>query len=115
MNALMLLDPRFQDAVDAIDSGDAGRMERLLAEDPGLVRDRVDGGEGYFRRPYLLWFVAENPVRNGRLPANIAAVTRVILLAAEGVESRQEQIDDALALVCSGRVAREWGVQRELI
>ena len=65
------LDPRFQDAVDAIDSGDAVRLERLLAEDPGLVRDRVGGGEGYFSRPYLLWFVAENPVRNGRLPANI--------------------------------------------
>jgi peptide-methionine (S)-S-oxide reductase len=59
--------------------------------------------------------VAENPVRNGRLPPNIAAVTRIILLAAEGVESRQEQIDYALALVCSGRVARECGVQPELI
>ena len=115
MNAPTLLDLRFQDAVDAIDSGDAARLKRLLAGDPGLVRDRVDGGEGYFYRPYLLWFVAENPVRNGRLPANIAEVTRVILLAAEGVESRQEQIDYALALVCSGRVARECGVQRELI
>jgi len=115
MNASKLLDPRFQDAVDAIDSGDASRLERLLAEDPGLVRERVDGGEGYFRRPYLLWFVAENPVRHGRLPANIAEVTRVILLAAEGVESRQEQIDYALGLVCSGRVARESDVQRELI
>ena len=109
------LDAQFQDAVDAIDSGDAGRLERLLAEHPRLVRKRAGGGEGYFRRPYLLWFVAENPVRNGRLPANIAEVARVLLLAAEGVESRQEQIDSALALVCSGRVARECGVQRELI
>ena len=109
------LDARFQDAVDAIDSGDPGRLKRLLAEDPGLVRERVDGGEGYFRQPYLLWFVAENPIRNGRLPANIAEVTRLILLAAEGVESRQEQVDYALGLVCSGRVTRESGVQRELI
>src|SRR6266404_3969151 len=113
MNPLTL-DSRFQDAVDAIDAGDAGRLERLLAGDPGLVRDRADGGEGYFRRPYLLWFVAENPVRNGRLPANIAEVTRVVLAAAEGVESRQEQIDYALTLVCSGRIARERGVQRDL-
>src|SRR6185369_745071 len=30
-------------------------------------------------------------------------------------ESRQKQIDSALGLVCSGRVARECGVQRELI
>jgi peptide-methionine (S)-S-oxide reductase len=69
METPTLLYPRFQDALDAMDSGDPGRLERLFAEDPGLVRDRVNGGEGYFRRPYLLWFVAENPVRNGRLPA----------------------------------------------
>src|ERR1700693_3471061 len=97
MNAPARLDPRFQEAVNAIDSGDAGRLERLLVEDPGLVRDRVDGGEGYFHRPYLLWFVAENPVRNGRLPANIAEVARAIIGAAkrEGAESVQEQLDGA--------------------
>jgi peptide-methionine (S)-S-oxide reductase len=112
-----LLEPRFREAVDAIDSGNADGLESLLTARPELVRDRLDGGEGYFRRPYLLWFVAENPVRNGRLPPNIAEVTRVILRAARQgrVESLQEQIDYALALVCSGRVPRECGVQRELI
>jgi hypothetical protein len=61
--------------------------------------------------------VAENPVRNDKLPANIAQVTSTILQAAqrERVVSIREQIDYALALVCSGRVARECGVQRELI
>jgi peptide-methionine (S)-S-oxide reductase len=110
-------DPAFRDAVAAIDSGDVSTLERLLAAHPELVRDRLDYGEGYFRQPYLLWFVAENPIRNGRLPQNIAQVTRAIVAAAErqGVESLREQLDYALGLVCSGRVVRECGVQRELI
>jgi len=38
-------------------------------------RDTVGGAvDGFFQRPYLLWFVAEDPVRNGKLPRNIAAV-----------------------------------------
>jgi peptide-methionine (S)-S-oxide reductase len=81
------------------------------------VRERVEGGEGYFHRPYLLWFVAENPVRNDTLPANIVAVTAAIVAAARehAVESFQEQIDYGLGLVCSGRVVRERGVQGPLI
>ena len=110
-------DPRFREAVSAIDTGDVGALERLLAAHPELTGDRIEGGEGYFQRPYLLWFIAENPVRSGRLPGNIAEVTRAILRAARSAraESIQEQIDYALALICSGRVARECGVQRELI
>jgi hypothetical protein len=114
---LEILDPRFREAVSAIDAGDVSALDRLLAAHPELVRDRIDCGEGYFRQPYLLWFVAENPIRNGKLPRNIAEVTRVILQAAQcqRVDSLREQLDYALALVCSGRVARECGVQRELM
>ena len=110
-------DPLFREAVSALDAGDVSALERLLAAHPHLLRDRLDSGEGYFRQPYLLWFVAENPIRNGKLPGNIAQVTRTILEAAErqGVDSLQEQLDYALALVSSGRIAREHGVQRELI
>jgi peptide-methionine (S)-S-oxide reductase len=110
-------DPTFRAAVAAIDAGDTGELERLLADHPGLLRDRLDYGEGYFRNPYLLWFVAENPVRNDSLPENIAEVTRTIVRAAEaaGVESLKFQLDYTLGLVCSGRVARERGVQGELI
>ncbi|MBC8647630.1 MAG: hypothetical protein H7X85_10730, partial [Thermoanaerobaculia bacterium] len=112
-----IADPLFREAVGAIDAGDVAGLERLLAVHPRLVRDRLEYGWGYFRNPYLLWFVAENPVRNGKLPANIAEVTRTILHAAEseGAETYQEQIDYALALVCSGRVPRESGLQRQLI
>lgn len=109
--------PMFREAVSALDAGDVRALEHLLAAHPELVRDRLDYGEGYFRQPYLLWFVAENPIRNGRLPRNIAQVTRAIVAAAErqGVGSLREQLDYALGLVCSGRVARECGAQRELI
>src|SRR5947199_502753 len=122
------LDPLFREAVSVIDAGDVSAPERLLAAHPRLVRERLDspgdwlrervGGalEGYFRQPYLLWFVAENPSRNDRLPANIAEVTRAIIQAAERerVDSLREQLTYTLELVCTGRVARECGVQREI-
>lgn len=115
-------DPRFREAVSAIDAGDVSALESLLAAHPELLRARVESdegyyGEGYFRRPYLLWFVAENPIRNGKLPQNIAQVTRTILQAAErqGVDSLRDQLDYTLALVCSGSISREQGLQRELI
>ncbi len=124
-----LRDALFRDAVRAIDAGEVSTLERLLAEHPGLVRDRLDapgawlrgkvGGalDGFFQRPYLLWFVAEDPVRNGRLPANIGEVARAIVDAARqgGVETLQEQLDYALTLVSWSWIARECGVQVALI
>jgi hypothetical protein len=123
------LDSLFREAVSAIDAGDVTALERLLAAHPQLVRDRLDspgawlrdkvGGalDGFFQRPYLLWFVAEDPVRNGKLPPNIASVARAIIQAAEreGVDSLQEQLDYALRLVAWSGVAAECGVQIELI
>ena len=81
------------------------------------MRERADYGDGYFARPYLLWFVAENPVRNDRLPGNIAQLTRSIIEVArrEAADSLRAQLDYAVGLVASGRVAREAGVQLELI
>jgi hypothetical protein len=117
MDSSEIPDPVFREAVAAIDAGDVGALERLLAEHPNLVSDRADCGEGYFHRPYLLWFVAENPIRNGKLPQNIARMTRTILEAADrqGVVGLGDQRDYALELVCSGRIVRECGLQRELI
>lgn len=107
----------FRQAVAAIDAGDAAALEGLLTAHPRLLREREESGEGYFHRPYLLWFVAENPVRRGSLPGNIVEITRVLLdaLAEHRVDSRLEQVDYALGLVASGRVARESGFQRDLI
>jgi hypothetical protein len=75
-----------------------------------LLRTRFENGrDDYFARPYLLWYVAENPIRTGTLPENIVEVTRLLL--ERGAAGR----DYALALVVSGRVSRECGVQLELI
>src|SRR5437016_10574785 len=95
MDSAAPLDSLFREAVSAIDAGDLASLERLLAMHPELVRARLDsagawlrdkvGGalDGFFRQPYLLWFVAEDPVRNGKLPGNIAAVARAIIQAAQ--------------------------------
>ncbi|MEO8453103.1 MAG: ankyrin repeat domain-containing protein [Gemmatimonadota bacterium] len=123
------LDALFRDAVAAIDAGDVATLERLLAAHPTLVRDRLEnpgawlrdkvGGalDGFFNRPYLLWFVAEDPVRTGMLPGNIADVARAIIGAAKqgDLTSVQEQLDYALRLVSWSWIARECGVQIELI
>lgn len=123
------LDALFQEAVSAIDAGDGDALEALLAAHPELVRERLDSPrpwlrdqvgdalDGFFHRPWLLWFVAEDPVRNGSLPGNIAALARAIVEAArrEGVPSLQEQLDTALRLVSWSWIARECGVQIALI
>ncbi|MCI0690434.1 ankyrin repeat domain-containing protein [candidate division KSB1 bacterium] len=129
MNNPETLDSLFREAVAAIDAGDVNALERLLTAHPRLVRDRLDSPgawlrdkvgnaiEGFFRQPYLLWFVAEDPVRNNKLPKNIAQVGRTIIQAAEreGVDSLQEQLDYALRLVSWSWVARKCDVQIELI
>ena len=122
-------DSQFREAVSAIDAGDVARLDRLLTTHPELVRDRLDSPgawlrdkvgkalDGFFQQPYLLWFVAEDPVRNGKLPRNIAQVAGTIIQAAKGheVSTLQEQLDHALRLVCWSWIARQCGVQIELI
>ena len=104
------MDELFTRAVALLDAGDTAALARLVDEHPHLVRERTDfGEEKYFHRPYLLWFVAENPVRNDRLPPNIAEVTKML------IEKGADQVDYTLNLVASGRVPREQGVQRALI
>lgn len=123
------IDKLFREAVSHIDAGEKGELQRLLTANPQLVRvrlespgdwlrDLVDGAlEGYFKQPYLLWFVAENPIRHEKLPTNIVEITNTIIVTAqqERVESLQEQLDYALGLVVTGRVPREAGMQLQLM
>jgi hypothetical protein len=123
------LDSLFHEAVTAIDAGDLATLERLIAEHPILLSERLeapgswlrdkvgDALNRFFAKPYLLWFVAEDPVRNGTLPKNVAQLTRLIIEAAqrEHVASLQEQLDYALQLVSWSWIARQCGVQIELI
>ena len=123
------LDELFRVAVSALDAGDVSALEPLITEHPRLVSDRLEAPgawlrdkvgnalDDFFQRPYLLWFVAEDPVRNGALPANVADVTRTIIRAAQraGATNLQEQLDYALRLVSWSWIARQCGVQISLI
>lgn len=129
MNDSELLDRSFQQAVAAIDAGDAFTLERLLAEHPRLVRDRLASpGEwlrnqigaaldGFFRNPYLLWFVTEDAVRTGQLSINVAEVARVIIQAARraGATDLPQQLDSTLHFTVCSPIGREDGRQLELL
>lgn len=105
-------DPIFRRAVELIDAGDVEGLRAHLIEHPTLTRQRVEfEGGNYFRNPSLLEFVAENPIRRGKLPPNIVEVAKAILAA--GVE--QASLDETLMLVATGQVPRECGVQNGLI
>jgi hypothetical protein len=129
MISLEQRDPIFQAAVASIDAGDLPALERQLAinpwlgwerlEEPGKwLRDQVgDALDGFFQKPYLLWFVTEDPVRNGKLPSNIVTIARTIIATAKAAQaaSLPNTADYALRLVCWSWIARECGVQIDLI
>lgn len=111
-------DALFLEAVKAVDAGDIIKLENLVTANPRLIQYRLDYPEGaYFKDPYLLWFVADNPIRNGKLAGNIINVTCLLIEAVkrEAAESVQYQLDYTLGLVATGRVPRECGVQIEMV
>ena len=73
---------RFEAAADAIVSGDAATLQRLLDEDPGLVRARSGREHG----ATLLHYVSANGVEGYRqkTPPNIVEITTMLL--ARGAE-----------------------------
>jgi peptide-methionine (S)-S-oxide reductase len=119
----------FRQAVDAIDAGDADRLERILTAHPQLAGERLyspgswlrdqigDALDSFFIDPYLLWFVSEDAVRNNFLPANIALIAGIIIQKAksEKASSLKEQLDYTLKLVAWSWVARQYNVQIELM
>jgi peptide-methionine (S)-S-oxide reductase len=116
MDNSAIREPLFREAVEAIDSGNIDLLRRLLEENPELVSKRLDApDEGYFAHPYLLWFVAGNPIRHEKLPGNIVAITALLIQFVKKFarESFQEQINYTLGLVATGSIPRESGVQIE--
>jgi peptide-methionine (S)-S-oxide reductase len=119
----------FRKALTLIDAGDFDGLKRILATNPTVVQERLTepgpwlcdkfNGKlpGFFERPYLLWFVAEDPIRAGRLPKNIAKMTEAIIetVRREAPANLQRQLDYTMRLVSWSTVARKCGVQLELI
>ena len=113
-----ITDPLFLEAVEAIDSGNITSLKNLLTAHPRLVCDRLDHPtEGYFKLPYLMWFVADNPIRTEKLPPNIVEVTRLLIycLKQQAPESACDQLNYTLGLVATGRIPKECGVQIEMM
>ena len=119
----------FKQAVSAIDAGDEIRLKELLDAHPELATDRLyspgewltnvigDALNSFFKDPYLLWFISEDAVRNRSLPPNIANIAVIIIQKArsEKAASLQEQLDYAIKLAAWSGVARECGVQIDLL
>ncbi|HWY23222.1 MAG TPA: ankyrin repeat domain-containing protein [Candidatus Acidoferrum sp.] len=105
-------DPVFRRAVDLIDAGDVAGLRQYLKQHPKLVHQHiVFEGWNYFHNPTLLQFIAENPVRHGKLTANIVEIAKVILDAG----SAQSELNETLMLVATGSVPRECRMQLPLI
>jgi len=105
-------DPVFRRAVDLIDAGDAAGLRAYLKQHPKLVHQHVVfEGWNYFHNPTLLQFIAENPIRHSKMPANIVDVAKVILDAGPP----QSALNETLMLVATGSVPRECRLQLPLI
>lgn len=124
-----VLDAQFREAVAFLDAGDAAGLARCLEANPKLAGERLrhpgawltdkigQAAKGFFKDPFLLWFVAEDPVRAGTLPANIAEIAQVIIAAARRARPRgmAKQLDYALSLVAWSWIAARCGVQLALL
>jgi hypothetical protein len=109
-------DPVFRRAVDLIDAGDADGLRAHLKQHPKLARQHVVfEGMNYFHNPSLLEFIAENPIRHGKMPENIVAVTEVILESGLNAKTDQAALNTTLALVATGSVPDASGKQHALI
>jgi hypothetical protein len=105
-------DPTFRRAVDLIDAGDVAGLRANLKQHPKLVHQHVAfEGWNYFHNPTLLEFIAENPVRNGKLPPNIVEIAKVVLDAGPALS----ELNETLMLVATGSVPRECRMQLPLI
>ena len=106
----------FQNAVQALDAGDIGGLEKLLDEHPWLVRYQCRKGElyeeGYFAGATLLQHIAGNPNRCP-IPDNIIDITRLLL--SRGARDEPPRPRYTMGLLLTSRQASETGVAIPLI
>src|SRR5882757_7172706 len=118
MDIAKINDALFLEAIAAVDGGNIPVLKDLVTAYPRLVTERLNYPSGdYFDSPYLLWFIADNPIRNEKLPANIVEVTTFLTgeIKVRAPGTVQKQLDYALGLVATGRIPRECGVQIQLM
>lgn len=122
LSGLQITDANFRAAVRAMEEGDLEAFRKLIREYPNLATDRVpeeawDQGN-YFHRPTLLHFIAENPWRTKKVPANICAIAQVLLEAGADINAETAAIENphtTLDLVVSSLPARTSGQQEKMI
>jgi len=104
----------FRNAVEALDSGDLPRLEKLLADHPFLIRYQCHIGAwyetGYFACATLLYHIAGNPDR-GPIPGNILDIAR--LLISRDFDAKAAEY--TLGLLLTSRRASEAGVALPLV
>lgn len=81
-------DSKFEQAADAIVSGDIATLQRLLAETPELIRQRSSREH----RSTLLHYVSANGIEDfrQRTPPNIVDITRLLLDAGADVNAESD-------------------------
>jgi hypothetical protein len=105
----------FEQAADAIVSGDLETLARLLANQPGLIRERSEREH----HATLLHYVSANGVENyrQRTPPNIVAIAERLLDAGAEVDAEAEVYGGGattLGLVVTSAHPRKAGVQNQL-
>jgi Ankyrin repeats (3 copies) len=106
---------RFESAVDAVVAGDIATLERLLHEDPKLIRARSTRRH----RSTLLLYVGANGVEDyrQRSPKNAVKIAEMLLKAGAGVNAVGEMYGGSttLGLVATSIHPLRAGVQEALI
>ena len=107
---------RFESAIDAVITGDIATLERLLGEDPQLIRERST----LPHRAMLLHYVSANGVEDDRqkTPTNAVAVARLLLRSGADADAVAEMYgggSTTLGLVASSVHPLRAGVQGALI
>ena len=106
----------FREAVQALDTGNAERLQELLDEHPWLVDYKCYKGEpyeeGYFSGATLLNHIAGNPNRCP-IPNNIIDIARLLL--SRGARDEHPRPKYTIGLLLTSKQASEAGVALPLI